>query len=256
MKSLRRAVPSFFLLASFSILLVTPRPTFAQDNAAQSPASASTADQPGTSGKSAEATSEATAKPAAAEAEAQDETAKFKHSAAVKFLSRVTGLSLDAAYWLAVLINFAIVAGAIGWALRKQLPGAFRGRTEGIQKAMQEARLASEEANRRLADVEARLAKLGAEINQMQASAEKDALAEEARIVAAAEDDKRKIVDAAGQEIAAAAKQAQRELKAFAANLAVDLAQKQIHVDAATDQNLVRDFAGHLAQSGTGEEKN
>ena len=46
----------------------------------------------------------------------------------------------------------------------------------------------------------------------MTANAEKEAAAEEARIKAAAEEDARKIVESAEQEIAAAAKLARREL--------------------------------------------
>jgi F0F1-type ATP synthase membrane subunit b/b' len=56
-------------------------------------------------------------------------------------------------------------------------------------------------------------------------------------------------VESAQQEIAAAAKSARRELTAYAADLAVGLAQKQIHVDAATDQALVRRFAEELGGS-------
>ncbi len=44
---------------------------------------------------------------------------------------------------------------------------------------------------------------------------------------------------AAEQEIAAASRVAQRDLKSFAAGLAVDLAEKKIHVDDATDKALV-----------------
>ena len=66
---------------------------------------------------------------------------------------------------------------------------------------------------------------------------------------AAAEEDARKIVVSAEQEIAAAAKAARRQLTAYAADLAVGLARKQIHVDAATDQALVRNFAGQLGAS-------
>ena len=84
----------------------------------------------------------------------------------------------------------------------------------------------------------------------MRAAAEKEAAAEEARIKAAAEEDARKIIQAAEQEIAAAAKTARRELKAYAASLAVSLAAKQIRVDPASDQALVQDFAAQLAADG------
>jgi F0F1-type ATP synthase membrane subunit b/b' len=91
--------------------------------------------------------------------------------------------------------------------------------------------------------------RLDGEIGMMRNSAEKDAAAEEARIQAAAQEDARKMVEAAQQEITAAAKTARRELTAYAADLAVGLAQKQIRVDAATDQALVRNFAGELGVS-------
>jgi len=47
-----------------------------------------------------------------------------------------------------------------------------------------------------------------------------------------------------------AAKAARRELKAYAADLAVSLATKQIHVDPATDQALLRNFAQQLSANG------
>jgi F0F1-type ATP synthase membrane subunit b/b' len=43
---------------------------------------------------------------------------------------------------------------------------------------------------------------------------------------------------------------AQRDLKSFAAGLAVDLAEKKIHVDDATDKALVSGFAAQLGKDG------
>ena len=120
---------------------------------------------------------------------------------------------------------------------------------------MQEAQKASEEARRKLAEIEARLMKLDVEIGIMRDAAEKEGAAEEARIKAAAEEDARKIVVSAEQEIAAAAKAARRQLTNYAADLAVGLARKQIHVDAATDQALVRNFAGQLGAHLTTRER-
>jgi F-type H+-transporting ATPase subunit b len=178
--------------------------------------------------------------------EEKDETAEFKQSASVRLISRLTGTSLQQAYWLSVLLNFAVIGGVIFWAGRKYLPGMFRDRTAAIQKAMQEAQKASEEARRRLAEIESRLMKLDVEIGMMRNAAEQEGASEEARIQAAAQEDARKIVQSAEQEIAAAAKAARRDLTSYAADLAVGLAQKQIHVDAPTDQALVRNFAGEL----------
>jgi F-type H+-transporting ATPase subunit b len=190
--------------------------------------------------------------------EEKDENAEFKQSASVRLISRVTGLSLQRSYWLGMITNFVVIAAVIVWAGRKYLPGIFRDRTAAIQKAMQEAQKASEEARRRLGEIESRLMKLDGEIGMMRDAAEREGVAEEARLKAAAEDDAKKIVAAAEQEIAAAAKAARRQLTAYAADLAVGLAQKQIRVDAATDQALVRNFAGQLgtASDNSGKDGN
>jgi F-type H+-transporting ATPase subunit b len=184
------------------------------------------------------------------EAAGEDDQSQFKHSASVRLVAKLTGLHLEHAYWVCVLLNFVVIAAAIFWLSKKNLPGMFRNRTASIQKAMEEARKASEDANRRLAEIEARLSKLDVEIGGMRAAAEKEAAAEEQSIKAAAAEDARKIVESAEQEIAAAAKSARRELTAYAADLAVALAKKQIHVDAATDQALLRNFAQQLSING------
>jgi F0F1-type ATP synthase membrane subunit b/b' len=181
------------------------------------------------------------------EAAGEEGSAQFKHSPPVRWISKITGLDLEESYLLGMGINFAIVAGVIIWISRKNLPAMFRNRTAMIQKAMQEAQQASADANRRLAEIETRLSKLDVEIGEMRAAAEKEAAAEEQRIKAAAEQDARKIVDSVGQEITAAVRTARRELTAYAADLSVALAKKQIHVDAATDQTLVQHFARQLA---------
>jgi len=184
------------------------------------------------------------------EAAGEDENAQFKHSPSVQLVSKLTGLSLEHAYWVCVVLNFVVVALVIVWLSKKNLPEMFRTRTASIQKAMEEARKASEEANRRLAGIESRLSQLDIEIGEMRAVAEKEAAAEEQRIKAAAEDDTRKIVESAEQEITAVARAARRELTSFAADLAVSLAKKQIQIDAATDQKLVDNFAQQLQTNG------
>ena len=160
---------------------------------------------------------------------------------------RLTGLSVHQAHLLAIGLNFALIAFLVYWFARKSVPAVLRNRSQSIQQALEEARAASQEANRRLAEIEARLRKLDVEIGTMQAAAEKEAEAEEGRIQKAAEEDMRKVVAAAEAEIAAAAKQARRELTAHTADLAIALARKQINVDASTDQALVRNFAGQLS---------
>jgi len=189
----------------------------------------------------------------------EEENANLKHSARVQWLAKVTGLSVHGAHLLLLILNFVLVGYGIFLLLRYGIPGmvpaafgALHRRGESIQRALEEARTASEDANRRLADIENRLRQLDVEIGTMQASAEKEAAGEEARIKQAAGDEIRKVVQAAEQEIAAAAKLARRELSTHTADLAIALARKQIHVDPNTDQVLVRDFAAKLATKPAG----
>jgi F-type H+-transporting ATPase subunit b len=185
----------------------------------------------------------------------EEENAQFKESPSVKFLARITGLSLKSAYWLAIGINFLVIAAAIAWVVKSKLPGVFRARTQDIRQTLEEARKSSEDANRRLSEIEGRLAKLDSEIANLRATAEADAATEEGRIRAAAEEDARKVVEGAESEIEATARLARRELKAYAAELAVTLAEKRIHVDAATDHALVQSFTRELGANNDREGK-
>ncbi len=210
------------------------------------------ADSPQTTSSSVQksAASSESSEAASRETSGEDETAQFKHSASIRLLAKITGLSLDGAYWLAVVLNFAIVVGVITWISKKNLPAMFRNRTASIQKSLEEARRASEDAKRRLSEIEARLARLDDEINEMRAASEREAAAEEERIRTATAEDARRISASVEQEIATAVKAARRELTVYAADLAVSLASKQIHVDTPTDQALVRRFAQQLSSDG------
>jgi F-type H+-transporting ATPase subunit b len=180
----------------------------------------------------------------------EDATAEFKQSATVRWLAHATSLTPFTAYWVCVVINFAIIFVLIVLIMKSKLPAAFRARTESIREGIAEARKASEEAQRRLGEIESRLAKLDSEIAAIAANAEAEAQKEEARILAAAEEDKRKIVEAAEQEMGAAARLARSELRAYVSELAVALAEKRIQVSASTDQELVRTFVDQLGKKG------
>jgi F-type H+-transporting ATPase subunit b len=177
----------------------------------------------------------------------KDEEAQFKESGSVKWLGKKIGLDPIQTYWASWILNFLVIAGLIVFALKTNLPGLFRERTAAIQKGMEEARRASAESAARLTDIESRLARLDTDIAEMRSKAEQDAAAEDERLRAATEEEKRKIIQNAEQEIAAAANAARRELKQFAAELAISLAEKKISVSDSADRVLVREFSTHLA---------
>lgn len=181
------------------------------------------------------------------EGEHEDEEAAFKYSAAVRGIARITHLSLTTAYWACVVINFVIIAVLVLLAVKSNVPAMLRSRTQEIQKGMEDARRASEEARRRLSDVEARLARLSSDIEDMQKHADAEAHAEEDRIRASIDEEKHKILQAAEQEITQTANTVRRDLRKYAAELAVALAEKGIRVDTSSDKVLVEEFTEQLA---------
>jgi len=185
--------------------------------------------------------------PAAAASEAEhDENEALRESTVVKKLGGMLGMKSDTAATLFELLNFGVLALALGWAVAKALPKTFRNRSAEIQKELVDARAATEEASARLNSVEERLAKLDGQIAGMREQAEKDAVAEEQRMRAAVEDEKVKILAAAEQEIASASLLAQKSLQKYAAELAIEQAARKLVVSAETDRLLIQGFARRL----------
>jgi F-type H+-transporting ATPase subunit b len=119
-------------------------------------------------------------------------------------------------------INFAIVAGAIGWVFLKVTPSFFRKNAETISSAITKATAVKAEADRQLREAEEKLARLGQEVAQLRATAQREAAAEAERVQAITQSDIQRVGLAAKAEIEAAERSARLELKVIAANLAVD----------------------------------
>jgi F-type H+-transporting ATPase subunit b len=119
-------------------------------------------------------------------------------------------------------INFAIVAGLIAWVFLKLTPPFFRKNADNIGSAITKATAAKAEADRQLREAEEKLATLQQQVAQLRATAQTEAAAEADRIRNLTQLDAQKIGVAADAEIEAAERAARLELKAIAANLAVD----------------------------------
>jgi F-type H+-transporting ATPase subunit b len=195
-----------------------------------------------------------TTQPAAEEQETGEDV--YRHSASVKLLGRWLHLDKEAAARLFEYLNFAILAGAILFALLKFLPKTFRAQREDIQHRLVEARTATEQANQRLAVIEQRLSRLDEEVAAISKQAEKDSVDDEARIKASIETERQRIMESVSRDIAAASSSAQRDLKRFVAGLAVDRAAQRIALTEDDDRALVQDFAKSLGQQIRNGDKN
>ena len=144
--------------------------------------------------------------------------------------------------------NFVILAAGLGYLIGKHAPGLFRARTAEIQKDIAEAQAAKKDAENRAAAVDARIQALGAEMERLRAQSRSEMQQEGERI---REETTRHIARRdvlAAQEIESAGKLARRELKEYAAKLAVELAEQRIRggVDASTESALVDGFVADL----------
>ena len=144
--------------------------------------------------------------------------------------------------------NFALLAAGLAWVFRKNAAPYFVQRAIGIRKAMVEADEARADAERRISAVEARLAKLPADIQALKDTAIAEAKAEHERMRQETAAAMEKIRTNAEQEIASAGKAARAELKRYSATLAIGVAAEKVRarMSPATQDALVRGFASNL----------
>ena len=176
----------------------------------------------------------------------KDENDAYLHSASVVKLGGMMGMNPDQSATAFEVTNFLLLAVLVLWVLVKMIPGTLRARNSTIQKHLVDARTATEEASARLTGVEDRLGRLDEQIAALRARAEEDSARDEARLRAAVEDEKNKILAAAEQEIVSATVQAQKKLQQYAAELAIEQAGRKLVVSAETDRLLVQSFAQRL----------
>jgi F-type H+-transporting ATPase subunit b len=156
--------------------------------------------------------------------------------------------AVDSATEIFKWINFVIVAGVIFWVFRKKLPPVFRKKAEAIGSAIIIATSAKAAADAQLRDAETRLANLQKEVAELRTAAEREAAAEIARLRAVTQSDAQKIAAAAEAEIEAAERAARLELKALAANLAVDGAEALLirQLTPQAQESLISNFVKSL----------
>ncbi len=185
------------------------------------------------------------------EVKSEEEQANvYRHSATVQWVSRLLNTDVETTAKGFELINFAIIVLAVGIPLFKILPQTLRKRKARLGAELEVAQAKTADANERLKVVEARLAGLDAEIQAFRAQVEEETKGDEVRIKASIEEETARIVKSAEQEIQIAGVQAQRGLKQFAANLAIDRAMSRLQLDEETDRALIREFGIDLGSIG------
>ncbi len=125
-------------------------------------------------------------------------------------------------------INFAILAGIIGYFAYKKGGAFFAGRTAMIRRDLEDSARMKQEAEARYAEVERRLAALATEVEALRAQARAESASESDRVREETSRQMAKLRAQAEQEIVAAGNAARQQLRAYAAELAIGLAEQKI----------------------------
>jgi F0F1-type ATP synthase membrane subunit b/b' len=139
-------------------------------------------------------------------------------------------------------INLFIFLGLMIYVLRRPLSAAFKGRRESIRRDLLRAQEERDAAVQKLAEVESRLEGLQGEVSTIKERAEKEAAEERERMTRATEADVKKLMEQARREIESAGKAARLELRRYAAEETIVVAQEIIRKEmrADDDDRLIR----------------
>jgi F-type H+-transporting ATPase subunit b len=145
-------------------------------------------------------------------------------------------------------INVSLLVGVLAYLGRKPLAEFFAQRSASIRKGLEEGRKALEASQAQLKTVEAKLQHLEEEIAAFKASAGREMEAEHQRSKLAEAEEAEKILQAARAQTEVALRAAKLELKSYAAEQAVQLAEEIIRrqLDDAGRKKLVEDFLARV----------
>ncbi len=151
---------------------------------------------------------------------------------------------------IAKLVNLLLFIGLMLYFLRRPIREAFRARQGSIREELMRAEEERAAAVARLEEVEGRLARLDAEVEAVRAQAQREAEEERVRVARSTEDEIRKLREQAQREIESAGKAARHDLRRFAAEQSVRLAEEMIRRnmrpedDARLVESYVEDLGG------------
>jgi F-type H+-transporting ATPase subunit b len=145
-------------------------------------------------------------------------------------------------------INFVILVGGLAYLLRKPLAAFFAERSASIRKSLEEGRKALEASEAKLRAVEEKVQHFEEEMAAFKTAAGREMEVERERLRQATAQETEKMLESVRAQVETATRQARVELKLYAAEQAVELAEKMIgeRLDEASQQRLVSQFIAGL----------
>lgn len=148
--------------------------------------------------------------------------------------------------------NFAVLVGLLYFFLVKKMkvPDAFRSEAQEIQRSIESARQAKEEAEKRLKELDEKMMTLTHEIEKIKNQAVKDAEEERLHILEAAQIEAKRIVDLANREVEAEVRLAKKQILTIVGNIAVQKGKKIVQDEITEDdqKRLLDDYIGSFGK--------
>lgn len=186
--------------------------------------------------------------------EKNSELESYTHSAMVRKLAGSMGISTGRTARYFEDFNSGVLLLAVFYLVLKLVPGRLRAKRAGVDRELREARAATAESQRRLGRAQEQLAGLPGEVEALRRQAKEGAEAERVRLQAALEEEKGRIARQAEIEVAASEAGAQRGLRRFVAELAVERAADRVQLSPEDDRAMVdgflRELAGQMGREG------
>ncbi|HEY8458808.1 MAG TPA: ATP synthase F0 subunit B [Blastocatellia bacterium] len=157
----------------------------------------------------------------------------FSFALLVPALPDIHPLLLSGGFWTSPtgfpkLVNLVVFLTILYLLLRKPTREFFHRRLTSVRETLDRAAEEKKRAAAMMADLDARLNRLDADLREISAQSERDVAAERARMEAETKRDIEKIRQTAAREVDAAKQVALADLRAFAAASAVELAEQII----------------------------
>lgn len=146
------------------------------------------------------------------------------------------------------IVNFALLVGTLVYFARGPLGRYVAERRSQVRSDLGTAEQMKRDASAQIADMEAKLQALPAELEALQARGREEIALEERRIRDLAESERARLVEQARRDIEQRVRIAKRDLVQHAAALAVNLAERKIrtHITDADRQRLVEQYLARV----------
>jgi F-type H+-transporting ATPase subunit b len=153
--------------------------------------------------------------------------------------------------------NFLMLAGLLGYLIKKHGGPLLAARSQEIRESLEAGKKAKIEADARAAAVQTKIANLDREVSELRANSKAELGREGDRVRRDAENELSRLEHQTQAEIIAIGKQAQNEVRQYAAKLALDLAEQKIRGRMTADaqstllNNFSTDVAGYSGEGGS-----